>query len=119
MPLFQGGNKKSTVAQSVAKWDEAAEKYRSALLTAVQEVDDSLLDVKVLKQQATTQQRALDSAAKATSLATKRFDQGAASYFEVVDAQRTELDVRRSANALASEQAAATVQLIQALGGEW
>ncbi len=119
VPLFQGGNKKSTIAQSVAKWEESAEKYRSALLTAVQEVDDSLLDLKVLKQQVATQQRAADAAAKVTSLATKRFDQGAASYFEVVDAQRTELEVRRSANALASEQAAATVQLIQAVGGEF
>ena len=73
----------------------------------------------MLKQQVATQQRAADAAAKVTSLATKRFDQGAASYFDVVDAQRTELEVRRSANALASEQAAATVQLIQAVGGEF
>ncbi len=119
VPLFQAGNKKSTVAEAVAKWNEAAEKYRSALLTAVQEVDDSLLDLQILRKQTATQRRASKSAADATSLATTRFDQGAASYFEVIDAQRTALEVRRRANALDSEQMAATVQLIQALGGSW
>lgn len=119
IPLFQGGNKKSTINQSVAKWHEAAEKYRSVLLTAVQEVDDSLLDLQVLRQQTATQQRAANAATKATDLATKRFDQGATSFFEVIDAQRTSLDVQRRSNSLRSEQAAATVQLIQALGGDW
>ncbi|MEM1295906.1 MAG: TolC family protein, partial [Verrucomicrobiota bacterium] len=61
----------------------------------------------------------VDAAARATDLARRRFDKGAASYFEVVDAQRTELQARRTANALQSERATSTVQLIQALGGDW
>ncbi|NNE93952.1 MAG: efflux transporter outer membrane subunit [Verrucomicrobiales bacterium] len=119
IPIFQAGSVGSANERARAAWEEAAENYRSVLLTAVREVEDSLLDLQVLSKQSATQTRATDAAAKATGLATKRFDRGAASYFEVIDAQRTELQTRRNANILKSEQAAATVQLIQALGGQW
>lgn len=119
VPIFQGGTLSAGLKRSQAQWREALETYRGVLLTAVREVDDSLLDLQVLKRQIATQQRAVEEAARATSLAQKRFEQGVASYFEVVDAQRTELQARRTANALSGERAAATVQLIQALGGGW
>lgn len=119
VPLFQANRAASTTAEAKAKWDEAAEIYRGALLNAVREADDSLIDIQVLRIQAATQQRAVDAAARSTELARKRFDQGAASFFEVVDAQRTELQARRTLNALRGEQAAATVNLAQALGGAW
>lgn len=119
VPIFQAGRRGASTNDAKAKWDESAENYRSALLTAVREVEDSLVDLQVLRQQTATQQEAVDAATRATSLARRRFDKGAASYFEVVDAQRTELQARRTANALQSEQATSTVQLIQALGGDW
>lgn len=119
IPIFQAGRRGASEKEAKAKWDESAENYRSALLTAVREVEDSLLDLQVLHRQTTTQQEAVDAATRATNLARRRFDKGAASYFEIVDAQRTELQARRTANALRSEQATTTVQLIQALGGDW
>ncbi len=119
IPLYQAGRRDAAVTEAKATWDEAAEIYRGSLLTAIQEVDDSLLDLQILRRQVATQQRAVDAAVRATELSRKRFDQGATSYFEVVDAQRTELQARRVANSLQGEQAAASVQLIQALGGEW
>jgi len=119
IPIFQAGNRKSSVAEARAKWEEAAEVYRGILLVAVREVEDSLLDLHILRKQSATQLRAAEAASKATSLANKRFEQGASDFFEVIDAQRTGLQVRRKANSLYSEQAAATVQLIQALGGKW
>lgn len=119
VPLFQAGRSKAAVAEAKAQWKEASASYRAVLLVAVREVDDSLLDLQILGRQSAAQQRAVDAASRATALSQNRFQQGAASYFEVVDAQRTELQARRSANALRGEQAAATIQLIQALGGGW
>ena len=72
-----------------------------------------------IKGQVEAQHSAVEAAAKVSDLAQKRFERGAASYFEVVDAQRTELDARRTENTLHGERAGATVQLIQALGGDW
>lgn len=47
------------------------------------------------------------------------YGKGLVSYLEVVDAQRTRLQAVRVANALAGEQRAAVVGLVQALGGSW
>ena len=118
-PLWMGGSIKAAVGRARAELREAVETYRGVLLTAVREVDDSLLDLQVLKRQIDSQERAVEEASRVTRLARRRFEQGAASYFEVVDAQRTELTALRTANALSGERAATTVQLIQALGGGW
>tara|TARA_R110002096_G_scaffold238581_13_gene430203 strand:+ start:573 stop:1985 length:1413 start_codon:yes stop_codon:yes gene_type:complete len=117
LPLFQGGVRTSAVAQAEAAWREAVENYQSALLTAVREVDDSLLDLQILQQQIDAQARAVDAANETAQLSKERFDRGLVSYFEVVDAERARLEAQRVENSLRSEHAAASVQLIQALGG--
>lgn len=117
IPLFQGGARKAAVARVEAAWREAIEDYRSTLLTAVQEVDDSLLDLQVLQRQIVSQERAVDSANDTARLSKQRFEQGFVSYFEVVDAERSRLEARRIENRLRGEKATTSVQLIQALGG--
>jgi len=117
IPLFQGGARKSAESQAEAAWREAVENYRSVLLTAVQEVDDSLLDLQVLQRQIVAQDRAVDSANETARLSRERFDEGFVSYFEVVDAERSRLEAQRIENRLRGERAATSVQLIQALGG--
>lgn len=52
-------------------------------------------------------------------LARLRHQRGLVGYFEVVDAERSRLQALRAENALQGEQHAATVTLIQALGGKW
>ncbi len=119
MPLLRAGALGSRVGRAQAEWEEAAESYRSALLTAVREVDDALLDLAILRRQIAAQDRAVDAAEQTARLSRLRYDRGLVNYFEVVEADRTRLNARRAANALRAEQAAATVQLIQALGGRW
>lgn len=117
VPLFQGGARKAAVAQVEAAWRESLEDYRSVLLTAVQEVDDSLLDLQVLQRQIVSQQSAVASANQTARLSRERFHGGFVSYLEVVDAERSRLDAQLIENRLRGEQAAVSVQLIQALGG--
>jgi len=119
IPVFQGGLLKSAVEKAKAAWREAVENYRGTLLTAVGEVDDSLLDLQILEQQIKTQWLAVEAGKETFRAASLRYGKGLVSYIEVVDADRELLQARRVYNGLRGEQAAATVQLIQALGGQW
>ncbi len=119
IPVFQGGLLKAGVKKAQAAWRESVENYRGVLLTAVGEVDDSLLDLQILEQQIKTQQSAVKAGEETFRAASLRYDKGLVSYIEVIDADRALLQARRVYNGLRGEQAAATVQLIQALGGQW
>ncbi|MFT4639494.1 MAG: multidrug efflux system outer membrane protein [Verrucomicrobiales bacterium] len=119
VPLFQAGKARSADAEAKAAWRESAADYRSTLLEAVREVDDALLDLKSLARELTSQQRAVTAAHDTSEIARLRHERGLASYFEVVEAERERLTARRAENALQGERLAATVRLIQALGGTW
>jgi multidrug efflux system outer membrane protein len=61
----------------------------------------------------------LDAARRASRLARDRYDAGASSYLEVVDAERTTLAVKRESARVQGQRRIATVQLVKALGGGW
>ena len=61
----------------------------------------------------------MSAATDTSEIARLRHERGLASYFEVVEAERDRLTAKRAENALQGEQLAATVRLIQALGGTW
>jgi len=119
VPVFQSGRRKSSVAEAKAQWREASANYRGALLTAVREVDDALLDLKSLAREAVARSEVVTAAIKAAEAAKTRHESGLANYFEVIDAERDRLQARLAENALHGMQQAASVNLIQALGGGW
>lgn len=119
IPIFQGGFRKSVVAQARAQWRESAASFQSTFLRAVREVDDALLDVKSLSRELELQQEAEQAAARVASEARDRHEIGLASYFEFVNAEQVRLQASLRENALRHERQAATVRLIQALGGPW
>ncbi len=119
IPIFQAGRRKSSVAQAKAQWREAAANYRGALLTAVRETDDSLLDLKSLAREEQARREALTAAERAARDAKDRHEGGLASYFEFITAERDRLQAQLAVNALQGERRAAGVNLIQALGGGW
>ncbi|MFT5469822.1 MAG: multidrug efflux system outer membrane protein [Verrucomicrobiales bacterium] len=119
IPIYRAGLRGSAVGKAKAAWREAVETYRAVFLRAIGEVENSLLDLDVLDRQIAAQHAAVTAAEETVATSQKQFDRGFASFFEVVDAQREFLRARRIENALKGERAAATVQLIQALGGKW
>jgi multidrug efflux system outer membrane protein len=119
VPIFQSGARKWAVAQARAEWREAVANYRGALLTAVREVDDALLELKSLDRESTSRRQAVKAATQAAHAAKDRYASGLASYFEFIDAERERLQGRLEENALRGAQWAAGVSLIQALGGGW
>ncbi len=119
LPIFQGGRNRANLAHSRGAYDEAVATYRQRVLVAFREVQDALTAVQLLAEQSAAQQRALASAQRAENLAQVRYDAGYVSYFEVIDAQRTALNVERAAVQLGAERLNASIALIKSLGGGW
>jgi multidrug efflux system outer membrane protein len=119
LPLFNAGRTAADVKRAEGEYQEDLAVYRQTVLTAFKEVEDSLAQIRFRNDQAAAQTEALGSAKRVAELARVRYQAGATSYLEVVDAERTVLQQQQQEAQLQSERFAATVRLIKALGGGW
>ena len=118
-PLFDGGRLHSNVDRARAVYAENLANYRERLLVAFKEVETALSALRILDLQHESQLRAVNSAERAERLATARYKSGLVNVLELVDAQRTRLQVERGRLLVRQEQMLASVTLIRALGGGW
>jgi outer membrane protein TolC len=93
--------------------------YRQTVLTAFQQVEDSLSDLHHLGDEDAAEHRAVTNAEQAAQLSMNRYNKGASSYLDVVTAQTTELTARRKALQVETSRLQAGVALVRALGGGW
>ena len=119
LPLFDGGRIKANIRTARAQWEEASANYRQSVLTAFQQVEDSLSDLHHLGDEDMAEQRAVTNATQAAVLSMNRYNKGASSYLDVVTAQTTELTARRKALQVETSRLQASVSLVRALGGGW
>jgi multidrug efflux system outer membrane protein len=119
LPLFDGGRRRAGVQRARAVLDERTATYREQVLTAFQEVEDRLSDLRILEAQTRTQQDAVQASRQAEAISNTQYKEGAATYLDVIDAERTVLQAQQQANKLTGIQAVSTVNLIRALGGGW
>jgi multidrug efflux system outer membrane protein len=119
LPLFDGGRREAGIQGAQARLDEALAGYRGQVLTAFKDVEDQLSSLRLLQEQAQTQDRAVSFARRATVLSESRYRHGLDSQLELLDARRSELRNRRQALQVRASQYQATVALIRALGGGW
>lgn len=117
--LLDGGRRKAQIANAEAQLDEAGARYRSVVLTAFQQVEDQLSLLTNYDEASKSDHLAATAAQRALDLAQKRYDEGAASYLEVVTAQTAYLQSRRSELDLSTRYRQAGVQLVKAIGGGW
>jgi outer membrane protein TolC len=88
-------------------------------LVAFQEVEDSLAGLRILAQEAETQQAAVMAAEHSVELSSNRYKGGVANYLEVTTAQGIALSDERVAVQIRGRRMISSVQLIEALGGGW
>jgi NodT family efflux transporter outer membrane factor (OMF) lipoprotein len=117
--IFDAGLRRATVNQYVATYNADVAAYRQTVLTAFQQVEDYLAQVRILSKQIQQQQAAVESAKKYVALETGRYDTGIDPYVDLVTAQTTLLTDQQSLASLQIEQMTASVELIEALGGGW
>jgi outer membrane protein TolC len=91
--------------------------YRQTVLTAFQEVEDSLSGLSVLAEAAQSQQLAVDSSQRALTIANDRYTGGLVTYLDVITAQQTLLDSQRLATQILGQRLVTSVSLVKALGG--
>ncbi len=118
-PIFEGGRNAANLAAAHARYDEGVATYRKQVLIAFQEVETALNDLRTLAAESAAQNRAVTAAQQGLDLSLQQYGQGAVSYVDVLEAQRTLLADRRASVQLLGQRAQATVQLIKALGGDW
>ena len=117
--VFDAGLRRATINQFVAAYNAALAGYRQTVLTAFQQVEDSLAGVRILSHQVAELKRAVDSAGTALELELGRYETGIDPYLSVVIAQTTLLSNQQALVMTQVSEMTAAVQLIMALGGGW
>lgn len=119
LPLFDGGRNQANLVAARAAHAEALANFQQRVLQALREVDDSLADLQQRQGIAAAQARAAAAADRAARVARLRYEQGASSYLDVTDADRSALATQRALAQTRAAQWQGTVQLVRALGGGW
>ncbi|HUB96950.1 MAG TPA: efflux transporter outer membrane subunit [Stellaceae bacterium] len=117
--VFDAGLRSAQVAAARATYDEDVANYRETVLTAFQQVEDELSTLRILEQQASVQDRALQSARLAVQLNLNQYQAGTVSYTNVVVAQTTALNDELTVLGILENRLVASVALVQAVGGGW
>jgi len=117
--VFDGGLRGAQVDAARALYDESVATYRQTTLAGLEQVEDELASLRILEQQAAVQARALAFAREAVQLTLNQYQAGTVSYTNVVVAQTTALADEQAALAILASRLAASVTLVEALGGGW
>ena len=117
LPLFQGLRRKADLALAKANHEEALANYQQTVLTAFADVENALASRRGAIREVAAQNDSISATKKSFDLSNIRYKEGVSTYLEVVDSQRELLNARRLEVQARGRAFAATVQLIQALGG--
>lgn len=117
--LYDAGLRRATVQQFTAVYNADVASYRETVLTAFQQVEDSLATERILSTQIRQQLEAEQSAERFLELAKARYYTGVDQYLNVLVAQTTLLTEQQQLATLRTQAMTASVQLIEALGGGW
>ena len=117
--VFDAGRRRAAVEGVQASYDQAVAAYRQDVLTGFQDVEDNLAALRILEDEAKTQDAAVQAAQQFLTQSTTRYRGGVTSYLEVLLAQEVALSDERTAVSILGRRLNASVFLIKALGGGW
>jgi NodT family efflux transporter outer membrane factor (OMF) lipoprotein len=117
--VFDVGRRRAVTDEAIQGYDYAVTSYRQTVLAGFQQVEDNLAALRILEQEATVQNVAVQASQSSLELSNIRYRGGVTSYLEVTTAQTAALADEVTAVNLLGRRMANTVLLIQALGGGW
>ena len=117
--VFDAGRRHAVSDQAKATYDEMIADYQQTVLTAFQEVEDALSDLRVLEDEAKTQDGAVAAANRSLEQSTNRYKGGLDTYLTVITAQSAALANERTAVSISTRRLTSEVLLVKALGGSW
>jgi NodT family efflux transporter outer membrane factor (OMF) lipoprotein len=117
--LFDGGLRHAEVAAAQATYDASVASYRQTVLTAFQQVEDALSNLRILEMQAKAEDIAIRSTQRAVQATLNAYRAGTVVYTSVITEQTQLLSNQQAALAIQQSRLVASVGLVQALGGGW
>jgi multidrug efflux system outer membrane protein len=119
MPIFNWGRTRAINDVAESNQVEALLRYEDGIVRALADVENTLVALRDERQRAELLQSASASAEVALGRAQSLYDRGQIDLLPLLDAQRTRLTVRVSANDSQTQLLLDSVQLYKALGGGW
>jgi outer membrane protein, multidrug efflux system len=119
MPVFNAGRTKAMNDIAKSSQSEAVLHYEDAIVRALEDVENALTSLQDERERAQLLQSAAQSADAAYGRAQSLYSRGQIDLLPLLDAQRTRLTVRVSANDSSTQLLLDSVQLYKALGGGW
>ena len=117
--IIDGGLRRAQVAQARAAHAASVANYRQTVLAGFEQVEDQIVTLRVLEQQAVIEDAAVAAAREAEKLTLNQYKAGTVPYSSVITAQTTRLSSEETALTVLSNRLQASVVLIEALGGGW
>jgi multidrug efflux system outer membrane protein len=118
-PLFEWGKnvRRVDIEREIAR--QSLFSYENTVLTALLEVDNSLISLQTLRDELAANEYKLGAAENASYLSRQRYFQGVTSYLEVIENQRQEFEARLSYSENYQRLLSAYIGLYKSLGGGW
>ena len=118
-PIFQGGALLHQERAAKAAYEQSAEQYRSTVLTAVQNVADTLAAIEQDAEGLKAAAAAADAAKRTLDLSQRQYRVGYSGYLSLLSAEQGYQQARIGLVQAQAARFADTVALYQALGGGW
>lgn len=117
--LIDGGARAAQVEGARAGYDNTVATYRQTVLTAFQQVEDALVQQRLLVQQEQVQRAAVAAAREAERLSLNQYRIGTIPYTTVVQTQTSALQAEQTLLNIRLNRLIASANLVKALGGGW
>jgi multidrug efflux system outer membrane protein len=118
-PVFNAGRTRNQVALAEARREEATIAYQRTIRQAFREVSDALIGYRKIREFREQQALLFGAAQDARRLAEIRYQGGATSYLELLDADTRLFDAELGLAQAGLSDLSALVELYRALGGGW
>lgn len=119
LPIFDAGRNRAGLDAANAGRDIAVAQYEKSIQTAFREVSDALAGRATLGEQLRAQQAQANAEATRFRLADLRYQNGVASYLDLLDAQRSLFAAQQAVVQTRLAQLQSQVTLYKTLGGGW
>lgn len=118
-PIFNAGRNRGNLEVAQAQKDIAIAQYERSIQTAFREVADALAGQATFDEQLRAQRAQTEAETRRFNLSDLRYRNGATSYLELLDAQRTLFAAQQASIEIQLAQMQNQVNLYKALGGGW
>ncbi len=118
-PIFNAGAIRQNIEIQNARQEQALVQYEATVLTALKEVENGLLGVVQEQQRLQDLDRATQTAQRAMTLAQKQYQSGLTDFQNVLQTQRTLLNLQDQRASSAGQVSSYLIALYKALGGGW